>query len=154
MILLYFAFTAAHHLALSLRSAETLTLCGDKFTTPKCHPVSINWLFLQRDLKQLLTRFQIEHTDTGSSLLAKLALKFKMLRSPLKMCELISLSMVFFLSFEYGELGSIIHYSWISLCGKSSISKQHSTKFTAQQGNVWKCHLNSSFLLGFMFIVF
>ena len=31
--------------------------------------------------------------------------------------------MVFFLSFEYGELGSIIHYSWISLCGKSSISK-------------------------------
>lgn len=39
--------------------------------TSKCHLISINWLSLQRDLKQLLTGFQIEHTDTGSSLLAK-----------------------------------------------------------------------------------
>lgn len=33
VILLYFAFPAAHQLPLPLRSAETLTLCGDKFTS-------------------------------------------------------------------------------------------------------------------------
>ena len=31
--LIYFAFAAAHHLALSLRSAETLTLCEDRFAS-------------------------------------------------------------------------------------------------------------------------
>jgi len=48
-----------------------LVLKTDLHPTSKCHPVSINWLFLQRDLKRLLTGFQIEHTDTESSLLAK-----------------------------------------------------------------------------------
>lgn len=122
-------------LLLPLGSADTLTLCEDRF--PSNIQVSSRFnqlaLFTKRS-QTAFNWFQIEHADTGSSLLAKLALKFKMLRSPLKMCELISLSMVFFLSFEYSGLGSIIHYSWISLCGKNSISKQRNTKFTGTGG--------------------
>lgn len=103
---------------------QTLTLCEDKLTSNSQVTSRFNQLALfTKRSQQLLTGFQIEHSDTGSSLLAKLALKPKMLRTLLQMCELIRLSMVFFRSFEYGGLGSIIHYSWISLCGESSISK-------------------------------
>ena len=66
-----------------LDQQRLLTLCEDRFTSNIQVSSHFNQLalFTKRDLKQLLTGFQIEHTDTGSSLLAKLALKYKMLRS-------------------------------------------------------------------------
>lgn len=152
-ILCFYRSTSVWHVA---HIGRGFNLVWRHHPTFKCHPVSINWLFLQRDLKELLTGFQIEHTDTGSSAQAKLTLKLKMLRCPLKMCELISPSMVFFLSFVYDYMGSIIHYSWISLCGKNSISKQHNTKFTmeAYQNATWMlcCCPSRTHHLGFIFI--
>ena len=66
-----------------LDQPRLLTLCEDGSTSNIQVSSRFNQLalFTKEDLGQLLTGFQIEHIDTGSSLLAKLALKFKMLRS-------------------------------------------------------------------------